>query len=109
MSIRFSAGKNISRSEFGFIANVGYDDENNISDARLFGCSEERLKSEADIRIDTPPGMKPLPKGAIEFVDLKAVERTDTVLVYVRQPNPDGRLVPDSAATLVLSVAASGV
>lgn len=77
--------------------------------ARLFGCSEERLKSEADIRIDTPPGMKPFPKGAIEFIDLKAVERTDTVLVYVRQPNPDGRLVPDSAATLVLSVAASGV
>ena len=77
--------------------------------ARLFGCSEERLKSEADIRIDTPPGMKPLPKGAIEFIDLKAVERTDTVLVYVRQPNPDGRLVPDSAATLVLSVAASSV
>lgn len=76
--------------------------------ARLFGCSEERLKSEADIRIDTPPGMKPLPKGAIEFIDLKAVERTDTVLVYVHQPNPDGRLVPDSAATLVLSVAASG-
>ena len=27
----------------------------------------------------------------------------------MRQPNPDGRLVPDSAATLVLSVAASGV
>ena len=77
--------------------------------AQLFGCSEERLKSKADIRIDTPPGMKPLPKGAIEFIDLKAVERTDTVLVYVRQPNPDGRLVPDSAATLVLSVAASGV
>ena len=77
--------------------------------ARLFGCSEERLKSEADIRIDTPPGMKPLPKGAIEFIDLKAVERTDTVLVYVRQPNPDGRLLPDSAASLVLSVAASGV
>ena len=77
--------------------------------ARLFGCSEERLTSEADIRIDTPPGMKPLPKGAIEFIDLKAVERTDTVLVYVRQPNPDGRLVPDSAATLDLSVAASGV
>ncbi len=77
--------------------------------ARLFGCSEERLKSEADIRIDTPPGMKPLPKGAIEFIDLKAIERTDTVLVYLRQPNPDGRLVPDSAATLVLSVAASGV
>ena len=76
--------------------------------ARLFGCSEERLKSEADIRIDTPPGMKPLPKGAIEFIDLKAIERTDTVLVYLRQPNPDGRLVPDSAATLVLSVAASG-
>ncbi len=77
--------------------------------ARLFGCSEERLKSEAGIRIDTPPGMKTLPKGAIEFIDLKAVERTDTVLVYVRQPNPDGRLLPDSAATLVLSVAASGV
>jgi len=77
--------------------------------ARFFGCSEERLKSEADIRIDTPPGMTPIPKGVIEFVDLKAVERTDTVLVYVRQPNPDGRLVPDSAATLVLSVAASGV
>lgn len=77
--------------------------------ARFFGCSEERLKSDADIRIDTPPGMTPIPKGAIEFVDLKAVERTDTVLVYVRQPNPDGRLVPDSAATLVLSVAASGV
>ena len=77
--------------------------------ARLFGCGEERLKSEADIRIDAPPGMTPLPRGAIEFVDLKAVERTDTVLVYVRQPNPDGRLVPDSAATLVLSVAAPGV
>ena len=77
--------------------------------ARLFGCSEERLKSEADIRIDTPPGMKPLPNGAIEFIDLKAIERTDTVLVYLRQPNPDGRLVPDSAATLVLSVAAPDV
>ena len=77
--------------------------------ARFFGCTEERLKSEADIRIETPPGMAPLPKGVIEFVDLKAVERTDTVLVYVRQPNPDGRLVPDSAATLVLTVAASGV
>ena len=77
--------------------------------ARFFGCSEERLKSEADISIDIPHGMTPLPKGSIEFVDHKAVERTDTVLVYVRQPNPDGRLVPDSAATLVLSVAASGV
>lgn len=76
--------------------------------ARFFGCSEERLKSEADIRIDTPPGMTPIPKGSIEFVDLKAVERTDTVLVYMRQPNPGGRLVPDSAATLVLSVVASG-
>ena len=76
--------------------------------ARLFGCSEERLKSEADIRIDMLPGMKPLPKGTIEFIDLKAVERTDTVLVYVRQPNPDGRLVPDSAVTLILSVAAQG-
>lgn len=50
----------------------------------------------------------PLPKGEVEFVDTKAVERTDTVLVYVRQPNPDGRLVPDSAATLILSVAAQG-
>lgn len=77
--------------------------------ARLFGCSEERLKSEADIHIDTPPGMEPLQQGSIEFIDLKAVERTDTILVYVSQPNPDGRLVPDSAATLVLSVAASGV
>jgi RND family efflux transporter MFP subunit len=77
--------------------------------ARLFGCSEERLKSEADILIDAPPGMTPFPRGVIEFVDLKAVERTDTVLVYVRQPNPDGRLVPESAATLVLSVAAQGV
>ena len=77
--------------------------------ARFFGCSEERLKSEADISIDIPHGMATLPKGAIEFIDLKAIERTDTVLVYLRQPNPDGRLVPDSAATLVLSVAASGV
>ena len=77
--------------------------------ARLFGCSEERLKSEADIRIETPPAVTPRPKGAIEFIDLTALERTDPVLVYVRQPNPDGRLVPDSAATLVLSVAASSV
>ena len=52
--------------------------------------------------------MMPLPKGEVEFVDTKAVERTDTILVYVRQPNPDGRLVPDSAATLILSVAAQG-
>lgn len=77
--------------------------------ARLFGCCEERLKSEADIHIDTPPGMEPLQQGSIEFIDLKAVERTDTILVYVSQPNPDGRLVPDSAATLVMSVSASGV
>ena len=76
--------------------------------ARFFGCSEKRLKSEADIQIDTPAEMAPPPKGTVEFVDAKAVERTDTVLVYVRQPNPDGRLVPDSAATLVLSVAAPG-
>ena len=27
--------ENISRSESGFIVNVGYDDENNISDARV--------------------------------------------------------------------------
>ena len=77
--------------------------------ARLFGCDEARLKKEAEIHVETPKGMMTLPKGEVEFVDTKAVERTDTVLVYVRQPNPDGRLVPDSAATLVLSVAASGV
>ncbi len=76
--------------------------------ARLFGCDETRLKKEAEIHVETPQGMTPLPKGEVEFVDTKAVERTDTVLVYVRQPNPEGRLVPDSAATLVLSVAAQG-
>lgn len=76
--------------------------------ARLFGCDETRLKKEAEIHVETPQGMMPLPKGEVEFVDTKAVERTDTVLVYVRQPNPDGRLVPDSAATLILSVAAQG-
>ncbi len=77
--------------------------------ARLFGCDESRLKKEAEIHVETPQGMTPFSQGEVEFVDTKAVERTDTVLVYVRQPNPDGRLVPDSAATLVLSVAASGV
>ena len=77
--------------------------------ARLFGCDEARLKKEAEIHVETPQGMTPFSKGEVEFVDTKAVERTDTVLVYVRQPNPDGRLVPDSAATVVLSVAASGV
>lgn len=76
--------------------------------ARLFGCDETRLKKEAEIHVETPQGMMPLPKGEVEFVDTKTVERTDTVLVYVRQPNPDGRLVPDSAATLILSVAAQG-
>ncbi len=76
--------------------------------ARLFGCDEKRLKSEAEIHVELPDGMEPLPKGEIEFVDLKAVERTDTVLVYLRQPNPGGLLVPDSAATLVMSVASSG-
>ncbi len=76
--------------------------------ARLFGCDEARLKSDAEIHVETPQGMTPLPKGEVEFIDTKAVERTDTVLVYVRQPNPDGRLVPDSAATLILSVTAQG-
>ena len=76
--------------------------------ARLFGCDETRLKKEAEIHVETPQEMMPLPKGEVEFVDTKAVERTDTILVYVRQPNPDGRLVPDSAATLILSVAAQG-
>lgn len=77
--------------------------------ARLFGCDEARLKKEAEIHVETPQGMTPFPQGEVEFVDTKVVERTDTVLVYVRQPNPDGRLVPDSAATLVMSVSASGV
>ena len=76
--------------------------------ARLFGCDEARLKKEAGIHVETPQGMTPFSQGEVEFVDTKAVERTDTVLVYVRQPNPDGRLVPDSAATLILSVAAQG-
>lgn len=76
--------------------------------ARLFGCDEARLKKEAEIHVETPQGMTPFSQGEVEFVDTKAVERTDTVLVYVRQPNPDGRLVPDSAATLILSVAAQG-
>ena len=77
--------------------------------ARLFGCDEARLKKEAEIHVETPQGMTPFFQGEVEFVDTKVVERTDTVLVYVRQPNPDGRLVPDSAATLVMSVSASGV
>ena len=76
--------------------------------ARLFGCDEARLKKEAGIHVETPQGMTPFSQGEVEFVDTKAVERTDTVLVYVRQPNPDGRLVPDSAATLILSVASQG-
>ncbi len=76
--------------------------------ARLFGWNEERLKSDAEIYVETPDGVEPLPKGTVEFVDTKAVKQTDTVLVYVRQPNPDGRLVPDSAATLVLSVSTKG-
>ena len=76
--------------------------------ARFFGCDEVRLKSDAEIHVETPQGMMPLPKGEVEFVDTKAVERTDTVPVYVRQPNPDGRLVPDSTATLVLSVTEQG-
>lgn len=76
--------------------------------ARLFAGDIARLKREAEISILPPCGLPPPPKAEVEFVDISAVKRTDTVLVYVRQPNPNGRLVPDAVVTLVMSVPANG-
>lgn len=72
--------------------------------ARFFGCDADRLRQGASLRISDGSGPVDVPPGTIEFVDTRAVEKTDTVLVYVRQPNPCGRLVPNAAVTLELTI-----
>ena len=72
--------------------------------ARFFGCDADRLRQGASLRISDGSGPVDVPPGTIEFVDTRAVEKTDTVLVYVRQPNSCGRLVPNAAVTLELTI-----
>ena len=60
--IRFPP-QNILRSEFGFIANVGYDDDKNLSDARQTG----RLWQVTFRHILLVTSANPFPKGGEAF------------------------------------------
>lgn len=70
---------------------------------RDFGGVEARLKAEAAVRIRLADDSPYAAEGMVEFVDNSANKRTDAVQVYVRLPNPDGRLLPGSTVTVLLA------
>ena len=77
----------ISRSESGFIANVGYDDENNISDAR------------AAARRDASPRQSDVARAGRLFAAWRATEKTEDATRFRRVGIPSRNVRLDQIGT----------
>lgn len=74
----------------------------------MFG-TEQSLKERADIRLRLADDSMYDKRGTVEFIDNKANQRTDTIQVFAKFDNPDGKLVPGSTVTVLLSRRNGGV
>lgn len=68
----------------------------------MFG-TEQNLKDRADIRLRLADDSMYELRGHVEFVDNRANQRTDTIQIFAKFENPDGKLVPGSTVTVLLS------
>lgn len=68
----------------------------------LFG-TEENLKKHTRIRARLADDSIYEREGTIEFLDNRANRKTDAIKIFVRFDNPEGKLVPDSAVTVLLA------
>ncbi len=68
----------------------------------LFGGSEALFRSHAVIQVVLANGEVYPEKGEFEFRDNQVNRTTDTIPFHVRIPNPDHRLMPGSAVTVLL-------
>lgn len=71
--------------------------------ANMFGGKEETLKKEGRIRIRLANGNYFEENGTVEFINNEANLKTDTIQVYSRFENAEGRLIPNNAVTVELS------
>lgn len=65
--------------------------------------TEDNLKTRASLRLRLADDSEYEREGTVEFIDNHANRATDTVQVYARFANPDGRLIPGSTVTVLLS------
>lgn len=65
--------------------------------------TEAGLKRMADVRIRLANDEFYEHGAVIEFIDNQANRNTDTVTIYASIPNPEHKLIPDSAITVVLA------
>lgn len=104
----FTAGNYLTPSS-GVIATIIQVDPLRVSFAissrdflAMFG-TVDRLKANADIRLRLADDSIYEYGGSVEFIDNQANLRTDTVQVYAKFENPDGKLIPGATVTVLLS------
>ncbi len=68
----------------------------------LFG-SEAELKARSLIQLRLADGSVYEHEGRIKFLDNQASQKTDAIRVFAEFDNPDGKLVPGSAVTVLLA------
>ncbi len=68
----------------------------------MFG-TEENLKNNAKIRLNLADDSLYEYEGEVEFIDNLANASTDTIQIYAKFHNPDGKLIPNSTVTVMLS------
>ena len=68
----------------------------------MFG-TEETLKEKAAIVLRLANGGTYEHRGVVEFIDNQANHKTDTIQVYARFDNPEGKLIPNSTVTVLLA------
>ena len=73
----------------------------------MFG-TEQRLKENAIVKLRLADDSTYEHDGKVEFIDNQANTRTDSVQVYASFANPDGKLLPGSTVTVMLSRGVSG-
>ncbi|MCD8351426.1 MAG: efflux RND transporter periplasmic adaptor subunit [Planctomycetaceae bacterium] len=68
----------------------------------LFG-SEEELKARSRIQLRLADDSVYEYEGRVKFLDNQASQKTDAIRVFAEFDNPDGKLVPGSAVTVLLA------
>ena len=68
----------------------------------MFG-NERVLKEKARIRLRLADDRIYEEEGQVEFVDNRANQSTDSIQIYAAFANPDGKLIPGSTVTVLLS------